>query len=88
MSAESFVVDDTVRILVPENASSADILLARELTAELSDRHGVAVRIERGAKVPSTGRVIVMGAITNPLVREVSAGRPLPAEGRERGPEG
>lgn len=88
LSGERFVVDDSVRILVPENASPGDVLLARELTVELSDRYGVAVRTERVAKLPSTGRVIVMGAITNPLVRELSAQRRLAVDGNQRVPEG
>ena len=73
-SGAMFVIDDSVSILLPSAPSNQDLLLARSLTAELSDRHGVAVRTRRVSAIPGEGRFIVMGSMRNPLVRSAAAG--------------
>lgn len=84
----AFAFDPSVRVLLPTDASANDILLARELTAELSDRYGVAVMTERVAKVPANGRFIVMGTSANPLVRQLIGPRRLAVDAKQPGPEG
>jgi hypothetical protein len=82
------VVDRGTRILLPEAASDHDVLLGRELSAELSDRFGAAVPMQRVAQVPATGRVIVMGTFMNPLVRQICAQRGLTVDAAKPGTEG
>lgn len=76
-------LDESVRILLPLEASAEDVFLARELTAELSDRFGIALRTERVARVPDEGKAIVMGAHTNPLVAQLAT-----VDSSPPGPEG
>jgi hypothetical protein len=69
-SGATFALDSSVAILVPATASNHDLFLARFLTAELSDRHQVALPTRRVDAIPMTGRFILMGSMENPLVRE------------------
>lgn len=41
-----FTLDETISIIVPKNMSNNDIFLARFLVRELSDKYGIAVKIE------------------------------------------
>jgi hypothetical protein len=66
---KAFSVEEGVPILVPPSATPADLSLARELVAELSDRYGIALRIDRTATLPSR-RFILMGTASNPLVSQ------------------
>jgi hypothetical protein len=70
-----FPVDEQVPVVVPESATTADVALARQLIAELSDRYGVALRMSAVPGLPR-GRFILMGSASNPLVRQVSCGQP------------
>jgi Glycosyl hydrolase family 20, domain 2/Glycosyl hydrolase family 20, catalytic domain len=69
-SKESFLLDANVLILVPEKPSPEDLRLARFLVAELSDQHGVALRVRQAAALPGTGRFILMGSAANLLIRQ------------------
>src|SRR5512133_2532717 len=62
-------LQESVPIVVPANAAAGDMALAREVAAELSDRYGLAMRITRVSALPA-GRFILMGAQSNPLVRQ------------------
>ena len=46
LTQERFAVDETVSILLPENACEEDVFLARFLVRELSDKYGVAIKIK------------------------------------------
>ena len=70
VTQESFMVDESISILVPENASEADINLAKALVRELSDKYGVAIKIKAVTEIPGTGRSVIMGTLNNPLVRK------------------
>ena len=72
-TGRAFVLDGSVRILVPTAAAQDDLFLARFLTAELSDRHTLAIRTEPISAIPAAGRVIVMGSVRNPLVRQYAS---------------
>ena len=72
-SSANFALDGSAAILAPEAASEHDLFLARFLTAELSDRHGVALPTQRVSSIPTMGRFILMGSMENPLVREYCA---------------
>ena len=88
MSADAFLLDESVRILVPLEPTAEDSLAARELTAELSDHYGIAVPTVRAGTLPETGRVIVIGAHTNPLVRQLSSRLKVVVDVQSPGPEG
>jgi len=65
-------LDDSVPVLIPEHASTADLALARQLIADLSDLFGVGLRMKAATTLPARP-YILMGAGTNPLVREYLA---------------
>ncbi len=67
---EWFILDESVSIVVPENSSEKDIFLARFLVRELSDKYGLAVKIEPQSDLPGDRKVVVMGTLTNPLVKQ------------------
>jgi hypothetical protein len=58
-----FKMDETVSIILPENAGSKDISLARFLVRELSDKYGIALKIEMHAIIPENRKVVVMGTV-------------------------
>jgi lysophospholipase L1-like esterase len=66
----SFALEPSVPVLLPEQASHEDLLLARFLVAELSDKHGLALEMHRTSMLPAGGRFILMGSVKNPLVRK------------------
>lgn len=80
--AEPFRLDESVPILVPEGRPDAEMALARMLAAELSDRHGLALKITTASNVRAGKRHILMGSAANPLVRAESVRRGLPAASR------
>ena len=69
-SGSDFVLDNQVRVVVPSEASEQDMLLARMLVNELSDRFGLFLKIERAKNLSAGKRVILMGSMENPLVRQ------------------
>jgi hypothetical protein len=81
-------LDDTLTIAVPLQPTPLDLLLAREITADLTTRYGVAPQTRRLTSVPATGRIIVMGTFGNPLVRELCAARSLSVDAVQPGAEG
>jgi hypothetical protein len=78
--SDRFSLEQSVPVLLPKEASGDDLLLARFLVAELSDRHGVALETKRTSTVPAGGRFILMGSVGNPLVREYLQRRGVGAE--------
>jgi hexosaminidase len=75
VSGTNLALDERVPILIPANAGPADLALARALVAELSDRYGLALRIERAMSLPK-GPFILMGTVANPLVRQYRGAAP------------
>ncbi|MCC6344717.1 MAG: beta-N-acetylhexosaminidase [Bryobacterales bacterium] len=86
-SGSTFTVDASVPILVPENASEADLRLARLLAAEFSGRHGIAISTESVSHLPR-GRFILVGTAANPLVKAWLSARRLAVTPSNPGPEG
>ena len=68
-SGSDFTLDNQVRVVVPDDASEQDLLLAGMLVNELSDRFGLYLKIERANDLSGGKRTILMGSIENPLVR-------------------
>jgi hypothetical protein len=85
---ESFTVDETISILVPENASEQDMNLAKSLVRELSDKYGIAIKITACKEIPATGRSVIMGTLNNPLVRKYCNENKLEFTEKRPGPEG
>jgi hypothetical protein len=79
----AFALRESVPIVVPANASTEDMFLARSLMAELSERHGIALRVERVRTLPSAGNFILMGSLRNPLVAAYAAGHKLSSNAAE-----
>lgn len=71
--SEKLMLHETVPILLPEQPSTADLFLARFLTAELSDRFGIALRTKRVASLQAGEPFILMGSMTNALVQQYSS---------------
>src|SRR6266487_4777899 len=67
---EHFILDETVSIIIPPNASKKDISLANFLVRELSDKYGVALKIETLADIQKNRKVVMMGTIDNLLVKK------------------
>src|SRR6476646_2375780 len=83
-----FVLEEPVRIILPAKASDNDLLLARELAADLGDRQGLNVSIEKPAQLPASQRFILMGSIANPLVKQYCAVHGLAVTPSSPGSEG
>ena len=84
----AFLFDESVRILLPDKPSAEDTLLARLLTAELSDWYSTPVKRQTAARTPAQSRAVVMGDISNLLVARYAALHGLRVTAREPGPEG
>jgi hypothetical protein len=83
-----FCLDESSRIVVPEDPDEQDLMLARSLVAEVSDRYGLGLPVVRVPGVPSTGNVILIGSVANPLVREWCAQHGLDVSAISPGAEG
>ena len=88
VSNEIFILNETVSIVIPQNASGKDISLANFLVRELSDKYGVALKIEKLADIPKNRKVVVMGAITNPLIKKYCEENKLELTAKNPGAEG
>ncbi|MCK4922735.1 MAG: beta-N-acetylhexosaminidase [Bacteroidales bacterium] len=88
LTNDIFVLDETVSIIVPENYSDEDIFLARFLVRELSDKYGIAVKIESNANIPEGRKVVVMGSVDNPLIKQYNKDQHLKMSKEYSGFEG
>jgi hypothetical protein len=88
LTGDEFVLDESISIIVPEERSDEDIFLARFLVRELSDKYGIAVRIETGTDIPEDRKVVVMGSIENPLIKQFSKENKLDINEKSPGAEG
>ncbi|HXK60304.1 MAG TPA: beta-N-acetylhexosaminidase [Acidobacteriota bacterium] len=68
LTGNDFRLDERVIIAVPEDASERDLFAARLLSAELSDRHRLALRVCPVSSLPNDAPYIVIGSEKNPLV--------------------
>jgi len=85
---EWFVLDESISIVVPENSSENDIFLARFLVRELSDKYGIAVKIESRKDIPPDKRIIVMGSRENSLIKQYCTNNSFALIAEDPGPEG
>lgn len=80
---ERLKLRETVLILLPSAPSAGDLFLAQCLTAELSDRYGVALHTAHVSSLPADGAFILLGTTANPLVREYLRGHDQPPAEKE-----
>ena len=85
---DAFVIDETVSVIIPQNAREKDVFLARFLVRELSDKYGIALKIETRAEIPKERKVVVMGSINNPLVKKYCADNHVEVTQKNPGAEG
>lgn len=88
LTADMFALDESISIIVPAAAGKNDLFLARYLVRELSDRYGLAVRIEPLSQIPSGRKVIIMGKFDNPLVNIYCKANKLSVNAKDPGNEG
>ncbi len=88
LSGQVFVPDETVSIIVPVNAGEADLFLARFLVRELSDKYGIAVKIEASDIMPLDRKVVVMGTAGNILIHKYYSKEKPALTPQDPGPEG
>ncbi|MBI3279807.1 MAG: family 20 glycosylhydrolase [Acidobacteria bacterium] len=65
-----FRLDERTNILVPQDARARDLFAARLLSAELSDRYRLAIRVRKVSSLPNRVPYIVIGPEKSPLVAE------------------
>ena len=83
-----FLLNEESTIVLPGGASESDLQLARFLVEELSDRYGVQPRVRHENALPDGKGFILMGSISNPLVREYCRGHRPDISATHPGPEG
>jgi len=88
LSDDVFVLDESVSIIVPQNRSEEDMFLARFLVRELSDKYGLALKIESRSDIPAGRKLVIMGAASNPLIRKYSQDNRLDITETDPGTEG
>lgn len=81
--AEGLKLEESIPILLPQQPSAGDLFLARFLTAELSDRYGLALHTQNVAKLPESGRYVLIGSMANPLVEQYSHRHGVPPAEKE-----
>ena len=69
LTADAFALDETIVVALPLNASEKDKALARMLVKELSNKHGIALRIQELKSIPANKRVIIMGTMANAFIK-------------------
>lgn len=84
----NFILDSQVRIVVPPNASQEDLFLARSLANELGDRFDLHLKIERSPSFGAEARVILIGSMQNPLIRQYWSRTGTGGGEQSPGPEG
>ncbi len=70
LTGNAFALNEKISVIVPVNRSEKDISLARFLVRELSDKYGIAVKIETRNDIPKDKRVVIMGTLDNSLIKD------------------
>jgi hexosaminidase len=84
----SFRLNNSVVIAIPARPSPADLQLARIFSADLSDRYGLSIRTTRTSAIQPGVYAIVLGSLSNPLVKAESRRLGLAPAPAELGTEG
>jgi hypothetical protein len=83
-----FFLNEETTILLPRSASDNDLSLARFLVEELSDWYGIQPRLRQEDTFPEVDPFILIGSISNPLVREYCRRHRPDVSAEDPGPEG
>jgi hypothetical protein len=83
-----FALNDQTAILLPSSPSAGDLHLSGSFLGELSDWHGLVLRIQQVRQVPAAGRFILIGSFENPLVRQHCTRLQLQLDEKTPGPDG
>lgn len=83
-----FLLTEAACIVLSEEASPADLSLARLLTRELTDRYGVAIQTRRGDTLLPGAPLILMGTLASPLIRQACAQCNIPEAEQDLESEG
>ncbi|MEO5650769.1 MAG: beta-N-acetylhexosaminidase [Ginsengibacter sp.] len=84
----NFVLDESVLVILPQKANEKDVSLAHFLINELSDKYGLALKMERRPDIPKDRKVVVMGTIDNPLIKKYCSDNSLTLTKKNPGTEG
>ncbi|MFC2116267.1 glycoside hydrolase family 20 zincin-like fold domain-containing protein [Bacteroidota bacterium] len=88
LTGDEFVLDESISIIVPQEKTDKDLFLARFLVRELSDKYGLAVKIESSKNIPADRKVVVMGSVDNFLIKQYALDKKLDLTADDPGPEG
>ena len=88
VTSESFVLDESILIVTPKNAGEKDIALARLLVKELSNKYGIALKIQIVDAIPKGKKVVMMGTLSNPLIKKYCADNRIALTKQSPGTEG
>ncbi len=83
-----FFLNEETTIMLPRAASDNDLSLARFLVEELSDWYGIQPRLRHEDALPEGDPFILIGSISNPLVREYCRRHRPDVSAANPGPEG
>ncbi|MBG0860030.1 MAG: beta-N-acetylhexosaminidase [Bacteroidales bacterium] len=88
LTDEAFILDETISVIIPTDISKNDIFLARFLIRELSDKYGIALKLEQVRELPDNKRFVLMGRFDNPLVGRYCKENKLIVNAKNPGEEG
>ena len=87
-TSQSFLLDETIVIATPAHASEKDISLARLLVKELSNKYGLALKIQSTDVIPKGKKVVIMGTFSNLLIKKYCGDNRISLTRQSPGPEG
>ncbi len=83
-----FEIDSNTFILIPQKASKQDNFLAGLISNEFADKYEIPVMISRKLSLTGSDKFILIGDITNPLVKTYCDQQDLTGELKTLGDEG
>jgi hypothetical protein len=88
LTQNNFVLDESVWVILPPKATEKDLSLAQFFISELSDKYGLALKMERSTDIPRDRKVVVMGTLDNPLIKNYCTANKLSLTKNNPGAEG
>ena len=88
LTSETFTLDETVSVIIPEKMSRNDLFLARFLIRELSDKYDIALKIDQCKDIPKDRKIVIIGRFDNPLVERYCKANNLKVSEKSPGTEG
>jgi len=80
VSEGNFSIDSNTTILIPQKPSGQDRFLAGLIAAEFADKYELPVMLSSKTSLPGTESFILIGDITNPLVKSYCDQKSLSGE--------